>query len=1151
MVYGIRSTEMVGIKPQKTPVGVSEQSLLRSLVADVHRRLNPTLREIAEQRYVGLFQCIDLAKDFFFSYTYDLTHTLQHNMTYNSPIAMLTENPPVKPMYCWNSHLWSDSKHIDSLGIQNLRMSEWILTLTHGAFVQRKCSLFGKIVNICLMARRSRFFAGTRYLKRGISDAGAVANDVEIEQILHEESGYEGIFSSFVQVRGSIPIFWTQETSVTMPKPPIVLSRIDPTYVATKLHFADLFRRYGAPIMVLDLTKQSERREREVIVSHEFRRAVQYMNVDLRSGDAFLSTSQVRYCALDFSHMSKHHQMNVLDALEDIAKWTLDETSFFRSSSHECSAPQKSQMGLNISKHGKPQLAFTFSRQSGVVRTNCIDCLDRTNVAQFALGAAAMNRMLLSASENRIILVLMDLYSTVGDSISMQYGGSEAHRKMAQQRTGRDITGTTAMKHKELLTSIRRYYSNAFTDRLKQDAINIFLGNFRPCDVSAMNDESHDLWELESDYYLHNFRVQRGAVQSMLALRDPWLSNSSSDENEQLTVSIRLTKSKPCTRHIRLQKERCENTLIDHRRFRVIRRCQRQADFLSKWWRDALFMFDRQSDNITIPFRNVSIGAHQEHVDRATVRFNRLHQPHKLSQFDKVFTHDFLIPIALAKYEGEEALRISHTRKLLDSAQDERGCELQGGIATPTNRIMEEVPAEVVVNRDSVGDEEYNGHSFPQKQPCDPLDICFDVSKSHGPAPYGHEKITIGKRIQDIFSKSVSTGAADMGKDPKIPGVQSDQAAQPSPSAGPSRRHCVETPIPQRACSIEHTAGSQLFAAARLTRHKRMTRQDVRPSAWREIANKVDVFSQERGDLQHEFEFYAHAAQDSSVLSEPQSSRSCEICRRLSFHSAPKSTSTSSLLAYRAFEHTVCFPLPKETYVTLPFAFVARDIEAAIHTHVDAIMGLDRTREVQPLNTPRDWYVDARPADMSKVWQTITLASFKDRMSPTIDGFREELLFHLVIALQAQDTFTKYLSVEKLAPLPGNKAEVYNNNRHVVEETSFLLRETCRAHSKASMEVQTVRSGSRILAAHGTADSGSIVSNVQIPGVLCYVASDLYASHDNEFMKLNEAAARALLRSFCERRQTTLRSGGGMLESRGPVEPLEYPSQGTSPWLTF
>ena len=48
--------------------------------------------------------------------------------------------------------------------------------------------------------------------KRGVSEQGKVANDVEHEQILHDEStsGSSGCFSSFIQVRGSVPVFWVQ-----------------------------------------------------------------------------------------------------------------------------------------------------------------------------------------------------------------------------------------------------------------------------------------------------------------------------------------------------------------------------------------------------------------------------------------------------------------------------------------------------------------------------------------------------------------------------------------------------------------------------------------------------------------------------------------------------------------------------------------------------------------------------------------------------------------------------------------------------------------------------------------------------------------------------------------------------------------------------
>ena len=646
-VYGIKATEMIAIKPESARSG--DQSLIKSLVSDVNRRLNPTQREIAEQRYVGLFQFIDLTKDFFFSYTYDLTRTLQHNMTSALPAAGAGEggprNAPRKAMYTWNDHLTRELG--DALDARSA--ARWTLALTHGAFVQRKCTLFGRVVNVTLVARRSRHFAGTRYLKRGVSDGGKVANDVELEQIAHEEGVREGVFSSFVQVRGSIPTFWTQETSVTMPKPPIVLNRVDPTYAASRAHFGDLIGRYGAPVMVLDLTKQSEKREREMIVSHEFRRAIEHVNAHVPA------PRRVRYCALDFSQVSKHRQMNILKALEDVARWTLYETRFF------CSRPRAevspggdvSRLDVGVGDHAgrdDPDRARAPPlEQRGVMRTNCIDCLDRTNVAQFTVGVHALGRMLATMgvfksatleSGSQVVLVLMELYSTVGDLISLQYGGSEAHKKMggtgpsASAGGGDDAAradfGAVAPKHQELLTSIRRYYSNAFTDRLKQDAINVFLGNFVPSDAEP------PLWELESDYYLHNFHVQTGTVLSMRARRESWLSDSDSDADG---ASPRRA-ARP-------------RALVARRR-RVVRRCARQQETLSAWWRDALRSFEAQ--RVAVPERDLSLPPEGWRRSSAS-RFERVHQPYKLTQFDKILCHDFFVPIPLAHDAAERRPR--------------------------------------------------------------------------------------------------------------------------------------------------------------------------------------------------------------------------------------------------------------------------------------------------------------------------------------------------------------------------------------------------------------------------------------------------------------------------------------------------------------
>jgi len=63
-----------------------------------------------------------------------------------------------------------------------------------------------------------------RYLKRGINEKGRAANEVETEQIVFEEipGGYASEISSVVQIRGSIPLFWSQETSRLNLRPDII-----------------------------------------------------------------------------------------------------------------------------------------------------------------------------------------------------------------------------------------------------------------------------------------------------------------------------------------------------------------------------------------------------------------------------------------------------------------------------------------------------------------------------------------------------------------------------------------------------------------------------------------------------------------------------------------------------------------------------------------------------------------------------------------------------------------------------------------------------------------------------------------------------------------------------------------------------------------
>ena len=103
------------------------------------------------------------------------------------------------------------------------------------------------------------------------------------------------------------------------------------------------------------------------------------------------------------------------------------------------------------------------------------------------------------------------MYEHMGDALALQYGGSQMHRQMKKDRAK---TATLAPvlyrqkapnRSKEVFVSIMRHYQNSFQDTGKQDAINLFLGYYIPWDnITKNNDEIIHIWDMESDYYLHN-----------------------------------------------------------------------------------------------------------------------------------------------------------------------------------------------------------------------------------------------------------------------------------------------------------------------------------------------------------------------------------------------------------------------------------------------------------------------------------------------------------------------------------------------------------------------------------------------------------------------------------------------------------------------
>ncbi|XP_013612420.1 PREDICTED: phosphoinositide phosphatase SAC4-like [Brassica oleracea var. oleracea] len=464
-----------------------------------------------ENRYKRLLCMVDLTKDFFFSYSFNIMRSFQKNICDRESGGTL-----YKKMFVWNEFLTRGIRH-------HLRNTVWTVALVYGFFKQTSLSEAGRNFKLTLIARRSRHNAGTRYLKRGINESGNVAYDVETEQIVSEDvpEDHPMQISSVVQNRGSIPLFWSQETSRMNIKPDIVLSKRDLNFEATRLHFENLVDRYGIPIIILNLIKTKERRPRESVLRAEFANAIDFINKDLPA------ENRLRFLHWDLHKHFQSKTANVLALLGKVATCALMLTGFFyyrvtpamkldgylSLSSSDADMSPRNSSDDESGEYDSPEKNFRSSKnvddgdydvkpsrlQSGVLRTNCIDCLDRTNVAQYAYGWAALGQQLHALGirdaptielDDPLSSSLMGLYERMGDTLAYQYGGSAAHNKVFSERRGQ---WKAATQSQEFLRTLQRYYNNAYMDADKQDAINIFLGTFRPEQGKLA------VWELRSD----------------------------------------------------------------------------------------------------------------------------------------------------------------------------------------------------------------------------------------------------------------------------------------------------------------------------------------------------------------------------------------------------------------------------------------------------------------------------------------------------------------------------------------------------------------------------------------------------------------------------------------------------------------------------
>ncbi|KAL1359917.1 phosphoinositide phosphatase SAC8 isoform X2 [Arachis hypogaea] len=385
-----------------------------------------------EAYFMTLLNIVESTPGLYYSYETDITLNLQRR---NKLVEGWMSKPLWKqadPRYIWNRHLSEE--------LIECKLDRFIVPIIQGSFQVAELKLKDSLAMVTLVSRRCNRRLGTRMWRRGANLEGDAANFIETEQLLETER----FRSSFLQVRGSIPLLWEQIVDLSY-KPHLSVIKHEQTPLVVERHFSDLSQRYGE-IIAIDLT---EKHGEEGQLSAAY--AAEMKNVP-----------NVRYVPFDFHGHCKDSNFDNLEILYD-----------------QISEDAEKQRYFLIDREGN-----VLEEQKGVIRSNCVDSLDRTNVTQCYLAQKALNLQLqrigvLSPSE---CISMFDeeygkyraLWAEQGDEISLEYTGTHALKGDIVRYGKQTIFGMI----KDGMSALSRYYLNNFHDGIRQDALDLISGHY-------------------------------------------------------------------------------------------------------------------------------------------------------------------------------------------------------------------------------------------------------------------------------------------------------------------------------------------------------------------------------------------------------------------------------------------------------------------------------------------------------------------------------------------------------------------------------------------------------------------------------------------------------------------------------------------------
>lgn len=239
---------------------------------------------------------------------------------------------------------------------------------------------------LTLISRLSCRRAGTRFNSRGIDDDGYVANYVESETVYWHPSS---LCFSYVQIRGSVPVFWEQAAGLLPDQQRIQITRSpEATQPAFDKHFELLESKYGT-IHILNLLSASKAGEAELTAKYEHHvirsPSRQVIELDVTEGQRMLQHSQFDFHAETKGPTGYEAASNVRRLIENQAEGFV----YFL-----CNDTESGSIPAIHESRTSTGGSTVILQQGGVFRTNCLDCLDRTNLVQTILSQMAMESFL-------------------------------------------------------------------------------------------------------------------------------------------------------------------------------------------------------------------------------------------------------------------------------------------------------------------------------------------------------------------------------------------------------------------------------------------------------------------------------------------------------------------------------------------------------------------------------------------------------------------------------------------------------------------------------------------------------------------------------------------------------------------------------------